>query len=540
MALTFYLSSAAGSDNNGGTSEAVVASGSAAATDGTAVVDLSADSPDLSGVTDNVDAIRIEGETGGYNSSDIFKITGHDNGAKTVTVTGSGLPGTASGLAWAIGGPWATPQRAMNVVSSGDHVYGKADGDYTDDSDSDGACMKIKREGSASQPIVIEGYKTMPGDADAHWGDDDYRMTIDGTAASLTAGVAVDSGLGAILYYVFKNIRTKNCSGQGFNIGQKSSVTLENCRGDQNYVGLYHTARALVEGCSFDNNDYWGVYGCPVLNNCDVFNNANHGIVPSADMEVGFCRVYGNGGNGFDGDALGAVYDIHDNTFDGDGKPSGMAAITLGGSRASRVVNNIFHDFETGVKDAANQGERHVVRNNLYSNCTTPRYNFPEGTGDIERDDPQFVDEANHDYRLGGSSPARGAGYPDYMDIGAEQSEPVSAAEIHLLKALAVNKRSEDLTTGTLTIYEDDDTTILAKVTPSISGGVLTLTLATPNDPTPDDPVTELHQVKAVVLNTRLKTLATGALVVKEDDGETTLLTLTPTTVANVTTVESS
>ena len=116
---------------------------------------------------------------------------------------------------------------------------------------------------------------------------------------------------------------------------------------------------------------------------------------------------------------------IMNNTFDGDGQPSGKAAIYIDSAAPSIIVNNIFHDFDIGAKALADLGAQHVIRNNLYSHCNTNRQNIPEGPGDIVTDDPKFVDEANADYGLTFGSPARGAGTPPGVDIGAKQRKEI-------------------------------------------------------------------------------------------------------------------
>ena len=39
--------------------------------------------------------------------------------------------------------------------------------------------------------------------------------------------------------------------------------------------------------------------------------------------------------------------------------------------------------------------------------------------------DPKFVDAAGHDYRLRADSPAAGAGWPAYLDLGAFQRRAI-------------------------------------------------------------------------------------------------------------------
>jgi hypothetical protein len=94
-----------------------------------------------------------------------------------------------SGLTEALA--WLTVDKAMNTVTAGDKVWVKADGNYAE-------LVTIDTAGTATTPIVFEGYTTTPGDGG--------RATITGSGArancmvsSLTAGTHV--------YYIFKNFR---------------------------------------------------------------------------------------------------------------------------------------------------------------------------------------------------------------------------------------------------------------------------------------------------------------------------------------------
>ncbi len=423
MALVFYLSTN-GSDTNSGSSESVIVSGSNATTYGSATVQLPSGT-DLSGVNqgDTHDTIRIAGRSDGINSTDVFEITAVDDGNDQVTVTPT--PGAGNNQDWCIGGPWHKPQKAMDVVDAGDHVWMKADGDYTDDSDADGICAAIRRAGDADAPIIFEGYKETPGDADDYPGDDDYRATINGTASSLEDGIAVAAGLGGVdLCYLFKNIRVCNCSARGFELTYTSEkqITLKNCRSHSNMVGVYGY-ESFCEGCCFDNNTIYGVFGYDdmLIWNCDIFNNGDCGIMMGGAVAV-MNRVYGNGGHGINTSFSGHPQFILNNTLDGDGKPSGKVGIYVHKESGGVVANNIIHDFDIGAKaTGGNPGQRLIARNNLFTDNNTDRDDFPEGPGDVSADDPGFVDEANNDYRLRFTSPARGAGNPAWIDIGASQ-----------------------------------------------------------------------------------------------------------------------
>src|SRR5210317_2245162 len=98
-ALVYYVDTG-GADTNSGTSAGTspIANGTAA-TRSTNVYTLDG-SPDLSGVTPNVDAIHIVGETSGRGfDGTLFEITAVDDTGKTVTVDPTPTGGT-SGLTW--------------------------------------------------------------------------------------------------------------------------------------------------------------------------------------------------------------------------------------------------------------------------------------------------------------------------------------------------------------------------------------------------------------------------------------------------------
>jgi hypothetical protein len=62
------------------------------------------------------------------------------------------------------------------------------------------------------------------------------------------------------------------------------------------------------------------------------------------------------------------------------------------------------------------------VRSNLFAGCAAPRADgWPVGSGDIVAADAGFVDPDGGDSRLRFDSPARGAGRPSFIDIGAMQ-----------------------------------------------------------------------------------------------------------------------
>ena len=423
MGLEFYLSTS-GSDNNGGSSESVIVSGSSAlVTQSDATIDLSGDTPDLSGVNQGSfhDTIRIAGRTDGINGTDVFDIIAVESaGADTVEVSPTPTDANQSGLTWAIGGPWATPQKAMAVVDPGDRVWMKADGDYTDDTDADGVCCKIITAGTSGSPIKLEGYKSTIGDADTHLHDDAYRAVINGTAESLTNGISVDGGLGMYVFWMIKNILAKNCGGVGIHLDSSTIITVSNCRSTNNSTGFSSDSQYnSFAHCEGDNNDGSGFYGGAKLFNCRWHHNEGTGVVATNQIHMTHSLVYKNDAHGFE-DSWGDAHYLANNTFVGKSKVADQRAIQVSYAYPSVIANNIFHDWDIGLKATAQEGGRWIIEHNLFSDVNTKYTNVDEGASDIEGA-VKFVDEANDDYRLRFGSPARGAGLPPHVDIGARQ-----------------------------------------------------------------------------------------------------------------------
>lgn len=413
----FYVDAAAGSDNNGGTSAgSAKVSGTAGATDGTATVDLSGDTPDLSSVVVG-DCIRINGEAGGRRSTDLFEITAIDDGLDTVDVTPT--PGTASGLTWAIGGAFATINRFMDtlIAADSDKAWIKGGTNYTETANIDIAT-------AADSPATLEGYTTTPGDGG--------KFTIHG-GSTRTNGIS--SSISSSGFYVFKNMRITQHTSHG-TPGSVDSIVFKNCQFDNNGgSGAVGDDWWRFENCEFFDNTSSGcqIDTGGVLIGCRSYRNGGDGIRIHTGL-VEFCVSQSNGGYAirFPGAGLGHHLAIN-NTVDGDGKDSdyGIAFESLPAANDINVcVNNIIHDCTTGMESTSGQAEMLISRNNLL-NDNTDDYAGGAATysGEV-LDAPGFVDEGSGDYRLTAASPAAEAGYDQSVmsgddpaaDIGAHQS----------------------------------------------------------------------------------------------------------------------
>lgn len=422
MPLVFYVATT-GSDTNGGSSEgAAKASGTGAVTTGASTtIDLSADAPDLS--TTNIgDTIRLNGRTDGKNGSDIFEITAKDDTLDTVAVTPT--PGTTtSGVTWAIGGAWATIDRAMNVVSAGDKTWIKATANYNE-------IATMDRVGTVTAPIVFEGYTTTPGDGG--------RITIDGQSARANG---ITGGLGNVsAYYVFKNIRVTGCTDTGFLLGGSGGttdrVTCKNCKADSNGTdGFSCDTMFLVEGCESSDNLGRGFSGSAnsAFIGCTAYRNGTSGITAVTGL-MAFCSAFSNADDNFV--FSGAQGYFINCTADGDSDDSTNGFRFSGSPTNYVMVNCIMYDNATGLTSAVNLGENAICRNNLVNGNGTDYSGAATFTGEVISA-PAFMDEATQDYRLDPSSPAAQAGFDggtlgtgaaSKIDIGAIQRADVPSA----------------------------------------------------------------------------------------------------------------
>ena len=404
------------SDNNGGTTEgAAVVSGTAASTNSTVTVTLDGGS-DLSSVVVG-DAIRIAGETGGVNGTDIFEITSIKDGADTVDVTPT--PGTASGLTWAIGGAWATGDRAMNVVSAGDKVFVKDTANYNE-------TWNIDQAGTRFLPIEFEGYTTTKGD--------NGRATIDGQ--STRANGIANGTIPAVTQaqYVFKNFRITGHTSHGVDLSTNNNdvTSWHNCRFDNNGGhGVFVDDFTIIFNCQADNNTDNGIRTDAIGAVVKSKSFSNGGIGIRSDMPILFCLVYDNAGAEQINHAAANI--VANCTVDGNKASNpGTDGINFSASGTLNVatcINNIITRCDIGLEaGTTTTGENRVNANNLFFDNTTDvvTANFPV-TDDAVFADPKFVDQAGADYRLKANSPALAAGAdmgsPSFVDIGAIQSD---------------------------------------------------------------------------------------------------------------------
>lgn len=419
----FHVDSTA-SDNNSGTSEGSSdVSGTNGSTDGTTTVDLSGDTPDLSGVVAG-DAIRINGETGGINSTDIFEIASVNDGADTLVVIQT--PGTASSLTWAIGGAWATIDRSMKVNSAGNKIHVKATADYTE-------LVTIIQAGTATAPIVYEGYTTTKGDSG--------KSTIDG--GSTRANCIVGSGGNSDIFYVLKNLILENATADGLDVTSNDQVTCKNCEFNSNGSEGGRGRNGIVfERCSATGNtgsSFRALTGTIAIG-CESKTSGTNGFSFTSGITA-HCMSFSDAGTSFSftGNNTAAAY-VVDCTIDGDGKDT-TTGINFSSATIFQTlaVNNIIYDCATGLSSGRDLGELASALNNLVNSNTTNYVNSQTFSGEVTGA-PLFTSEGS-DWSLQSGSPAKAAGIDagipsgdgaSYMDIGAiQRQEPAGGGGLN-------------------------------------------------------------------------------------------------------------
>lgn len=422
MALVFYVDGAGGqgsdsSDDNGGSSlGAPLATGAGAVTDGTATVDLSADTPDLSGVSVG-DTIRIASRTDGINSTNIYEITAVDDGSDTVDVTPS--PGAASTQSWSIGGSWQTMDRAANVTSAGDKVWVK-DATYAE-------TVTLDNAGTSESPIVWEGYTTTPGDGG--------KVTIDGDS---TRSTCLSDSLGANLrvHTVFKNFIFTGATAYGV---QSDQVHLHfyDCEFSNNGGSGANVRGCNFLRCAFSSNGDQGAFvsgantAWAFFHGCTFYGNATRGLQADECVILFCCRFFSNGSAAIDGAGnsdVNGLLCVLNCTIDGDNEDSteGIKTDPLF-DPVTVVMNTIIYDCGVGVSSNFD-GENKLSLHNLLNSNTTDYSGYGTLEGEVT-DAPDFQDEASQNYQLNTTSPAIDTGIDaglGRMDIGAFQTVAAS------------------------------------------------------------------------------------------------------------------
>jgi len=318
---------------------------------------------------------------------------------------------------------WLTVDKAMNTVAAGDKVWVKADGNYAE-------LATIDTVGTATAPIVFEGYTTAPGDGG--------RATITGSSSRANC-VADGLAAGTDIFYAFKNLRFTAATGVGF-LTDCNQITFKNCKFDTNGSSGLQCRLVGCEGCEFSSNTN-GVedtVGSKVFIGCRFYSNT-YGIVSSnagfATVLIG-CTFFSNSAVNIYVGGANSLHVIANCTVDGDAKDSNSGLELDNNTGFLTVLNTVLYDCVTGYSSPGNMGERVISRNNCVNGNTTAYTNATTFTGEVISA-PAFVDEvAGADYHPDTGSPLRDAGFDGgaSMDIGAVQSVAGAASNVFKLR----------------------------------------------------------------------------------------------------------
>lgn len=297
------------------------------------------------------------------------------------------------------GAAWLTVDKGMNMVAAGDKVYVKADGDYAE-------VATIDTAGTATAPIVFEGYTTTPGDGG--------RATMTGSSSRTNC---LTVSIGGDFFYVFKNFRFTAATGNGVNTSA-TKVTYKNCKFDNNggigVIGL----DLICENCEFILNTSYGVQtsnstglehgifvGCRFDNNGDVALKADTHVV------VIGCTFFSNGLQAISYTLTGGLCVIVNCTFDGDAKDTTVGIEVTKTNASIVLVNDVIYDCVTGISNTlGNKGESVISRNNCVNANTTAYTDAATFTGEVTAA-PQFTNEVGGaDYTPAAGSPLIDAG----------------------------------------------------------------------------------------------------------------------------------
>jgi hypothetical protein len=296
------------------------------------------------------------------------------------------------------GTSWLTIDKGMNTVVAGDKVWVKA-GTYAE-------LVTIDTVGTATAPIIFEGYTTTTGDGG--------QATITGSSAR--ANCVADSVVADTnLYYVFKNFRLTAATGAGL-LTDCSRLTFKNCKFDTNGTIGLSCRTTVCEACEFSSNGTNGVTTSGaggvggIFIGCKFYSNTARGLAGGMGLVVFGCTFFNNGGDNIRvGGGGGTLSTVLNCTFDGNAKNSD-SGISWGPCDALAYVNNVLYDCDTGVVGDSSMGESICSRNNLVNANTTNYTNAATFTGEITSA-PQFTNEvAGADYTPAAGSPLINAG----------------------------------------------------------------------------------------------------------------------------------
>lgn len=398
------FNSSTGSDTAAsGLGPTTAVSGTGGATDGTTTVDLSADSPDLSGVSAG-DLLWIDASSGRQFSI----IASVDDEADTVTCDDA-FSNTEGSLNWGIGGKRATFDDADSRTLFGSSGM-KAGWIVETETD----------QAVSSTAIAFTGDGTTT-DAKRVRGASGGIRTITQSAASQ----AVFSGSNPLRYWKFSNLKFANSNatpGPGFQPDSNLIATFADCVfGDEtNDVSYGFTTSGTdvgldvtFENCVFQHATIDGVLLSTASNNPVRFNrchfryNAGRGLdSQGARLDLTQCLFHDNGSDGARLQSLSAFRKIVDCRFYnnvGDGLELTFASLLL-----SVLHRNVFTEngaFGLNYAGTGDESQLGYYGKNAYgsgsvANTSGKVTGFALASDDLEVTADPYVDAANGDFNI--------------------------------------------------------------------------------------------------------------------------------------------
>lgn len=291
MAYVWHIISG-GSDSNSGTdvNTASFGSGTVNLTAGTNPTLVIPTASFTSTPTTN-DSMRLNGQTGGRNSTDIYPISAVSTSAPNYNITITGTVTTVPGVTFAVGGAFATRQRGLNVVTSGETI--KICGDLTVTGTGDTGVPAVS--GTSSLPIRIQGCDTLG----VALSGNNYA-TID--MVNYAVNCWHDTGV-ARAWYEWKNIKVIRINSSYYGWYQASSGSdgwnCHDCYASGNasnagtgWRGSYEMRCVNCIGASISN----AFYGSLHLLRCKATGNSGYGfiILNASTGSVIECEAYNN------------------------------------------------------------------------------------------------------------------------------------------------------------------------------------------------------------------------------------------------------
>lgn len=426
MAFPVILfNSSTGSDSAAsGAGPATALTGSGASLNSSTSIDLSADSPDLSGVAVDGSAVLFVNTTSGRK---FFKITAVDNGTKIVTVANAAAVTEAS-RTWNLGGKRATlndsVSRHLLENSAG------ALGGWTLRAEDDAAFTLSSSLTFAAVGNTTDGPITIEGDAEGrlwnitanaphHASGGRYirvqKFKFTCSNATRTAAIAFNCGFTEFYFHKCIFGDATNKLAQAFQrSGSTPGAVFEDC--EVCYClgpGIAHSGGAIViAGCYIHDNTGDGASGMNVVATNSIFeSNGGDGL-----------RVLNGGDNNY---IAGNVF--HGNTGDG----CELTGVLIGGnayaSYPACVMNNNFTaNGGYGLRATSGQANFQALINfNNYgtgalANTSGARLNLNAGAND-QAVDPGYADAANGNFEAG--TAVKALGFPlSTRTVGANQS----------------------------------------------------------------------------------------------------------------------